>query len=365
MLEVADIFRRHGPEYREKLGSRMLPSHLRAMLDIEQCRTAARGGQVYFCHQCQKERYSYHSCKNRHCPKCGNEQANQWLDQQQQLLLPVPYFLVTFTLPAELRPLARSQQKTVYNLLFRTASQALLQLAHDPRFVGGTLGLVGVLHTWTRDLRYHPHVHFLVTGGALDHEGRWRSSAPNFLLHEHPLALLFRGKFRAALRQAGLSTAVARRVWQKDWVVDCEAVGSGLAACKYLAPYIFRVALSNHRLRQCSNGQVTFQYKESATQQIKTATLPAEKFIHRFLQHVLPPGFIKVRYYGLLSPRQRPRLAQVRQLLAATAARSTRQPAPVALPTLRTTVPPPLLTCPHCRGPLTLRGILAPSGRSP
>src|SRR5712691_9884727 len=173
MLEVAEIFRLHGPAYRQKFGSRMLPSHHRAMQDIEQCRTAARGGQLYFCQQCQEQRYSDHSCKNRHCPKCGNEQANEWLQQQQQLLLPVPYFMVTFTLPAELRPLARSQQKISYNLLFRTASQALQQLALDPRFVGGTLGLVGVLQTWTRDLRYHPHLHFLVTGGGLTADGRW------------------------------------------------------------------------------------------------------------------------------------------------------------------------------------------------
>src|SRR6266536_5213614 len=136
MLEVAEIFRLHGPEYRARFGARMLPSHLRAMQDIETCRTASLGGQLYYCAQCDEQRYSYHSCKNRHCPKCQNEQANEWLEAQKSLLLPVPYFMVTFTLPAELRPLARSHQKTVYNLLFRTASAALLKLAQDPRFVG-------------------------------------------------------------------------------------------------------------------------------------------------------------------------------------------------------------------------------------
>src|SRR5258708_14687386 len=176
MLEVVDIFRLHGPEYRAHFGDRMLPSHHRAMQDIEQCSTASLGGQVYFCHQCQAQRYSYHSCKNRHCPKCQNEQANQWLEKQKSLLLPVPYFMVTFTLPAQLRPLARSNQKTLYNLLFRASSQALLKLAQDPRFVGALAGIVRLLHTWTRQLLYHPHVHYLVTGGGLTADGRWCSS---------------------------------------------------------------------------------------------------------------------------------------------------------------------------------------------
>jgi len=363
MLELADIFRLHGPAYRAKFGSRMLPSHHRALQDIEQCRTAARGGQLYYCQQCDEQRYSYHSCKNRHCPKCGNEQANQWLEQQQQLLLPVPYFLVTFTLPAELRPLARSQQKLLYHLLFRASAAALLKLAQDPRFVGGTLGMVGVLQTWTRDLRYHPHVHYLVTGGGLSKQGSWRSAAKDFLVHEQPLGMIFRAKLRDALKQAGLFAQVERRVWKKDWIVDCRPVGSGLAACKYLAPYIFRVALSNHRLRSVENGNVTFTYKESATAQVKSCSLPAEKFISRFLQHVLPKRFIKVRYFGLLSPSNRHLLEQARQLLAATTSKPTRQTA-VPAPSLKNTAPP-LLTCPHCRGPLTLLGPLTPRGHSP
>ena len=320
MVELADIFRLHGPQYRAKFGARMLPSHRRAMQDIEQCRTAALGGQVYLCKPCDEKRYSYHSCKNRHCPKCGNEQANEWLDQQQQLLLPVPHFLVTFTLPAELRALARSHQKTVYHILFRASSAALMKLAQDPRFVGGQIGMVGVLQTWTRDLRYHPHVHYLVPGGGLSNDRRWRSSRADFLVHEKPLALIFRAKLRDALKQAGLLAGVDQRVWKKDWVVDCEPVGSGAAAFKYLAPYIFRVALSNKRILKLADGadgEVTFQYKESATQQLKTCSLPAEKFMGRFLQHVLPPRFVKVRYYGLLSPSNRHLLQRARLLLGA------------------------------------------------
>ena len=314
-LEVADILRLHGPQYREKFGARMLPSHRRAMQDIEQCRTAALGGQLYYCDNCKQQRYSYHSCKNRHCPKCGNQQANEWLDQQQNLLLPIPYFMVTFTLPQELRAVARANQKTIYNLLFRASSQALLKLAHDPRFVGGRVGLVGVLQTWTRDLRYHPHIHYIVTGGGLTDLDRWRPSRPDFLVPEKPLAIIFRAKLRDELKKAGLFAAVDRRVWKKRWVVDCQPVGSGAAACKYLAPYIFRLALSNRRILKLENGRVTFKYKDSASQQIKTANVTAEEFIRRFLQHLLPPRFIKVRYYGLLSPCNRHLLLKAGQLL--------------------------------------------------
>ncbi len=331
MVEVADIFRLHGPAYRAQFADRMLPSHLRAMQDIEQCRTAALGGQLYFCNQCQEQRYSYHSCKNRHCPKCGNDQANEWLAAQQELLLPINYFLVTFTLPQELRAVARSNQKTIYNLLFRAASQALLKLALDPRFVGAQIGMVGVLHTWTRQLLYHPHVHFIVTGGGLSDDGRWRCSRPDFLVHEKPLGIIFRAKLRDQLKKCGL---------------------------KYLAPYIFRVALSNNRLCSLHQGRVTFSYKDSASDQLKYCTLSAQEFIRRFLQHVLPPRFIKVRYYGLLSPAHRQRLQQARQLLSVTTCKPKSE-------VVKTIEPLPPLSCPLCRGPLTLIGPLAPRGRPP
>jgi hypothetical protein len=231
-------------------------------------------------------------------------------------LLPVNYFLVTFTLPQELRALARSNQKLSYNLLFRAASQALLKLAHDPRFVGGRLGMVGVLHTWTRQLIYHPHVHFIVTGGGLTDDGRWRAARADFLVPVKALSKIFRAKFRDQLKKTQLFAAVEARVWQQDWVVHSQPVGNGAAAFKYLAPYIFRVALSNHRLVKFAAGHLTFKYKESATEQIKSCTLTAEEFIRRFLQHVLPDRFVKVRYYGLLSPRHRHLLQRLKLLLA-------------------------------------------------
>src|SRR6266568_3918881 len=394
MLEVADIFRLHGPAYRQQFGSRMLPSHRRAMQDIEQCRTAALGGQLYYCDNCEAQRYSYHSCKNRHCPKCGNEQANEWLQAQKNLLLPINYFLVTFTLPAELRAVARSNQKLIYNSLFRASSKALLKLAHDPRFVGGRVGMMGVLHTWTRDLRYHPHIHYIVTGGGLSVDGRWRASGKDFLVHERPLAIIFRAKLRDELKKCGRFASVNQRVWKKDWVVDCKPVGNGAAAFKYLAPYIFRVALSNNRLRKLDPaGHVTFQYKESATDQIKHCTLTAREFIRRFLQHVLPVRFIKVRYYGLLAPRHRELLAQARQQLNAhtpnaaqtTAVKNslvtaainspaaignqqsafTRGPqagSPIAVVVNQQSA---ALRCPHCGNPMTRLGPLKPKARSP
>lgn len=358
MLEVADIFRWHGPDYRAKFSTRMLPSHLRAMQDIEQCRTDALGGQVYYCAQCDEQRYSYHSCKNRHCPKCQNEQANEWLEAQKSLLLPVPYFMVTFTLPAELRPLARSNQKTIYHLLFRASSQALLKLAQDPRFVGARLGMVGVLHTWTRQLLYHPHVHYLVTGGGLSADGNWKSARPDFLVPEKALAIIFRAKLRDELKNTGLFATVDRRVWKKRWVVDCEPVGSGEQAFQYLAPYIFRVAISNNRLRKLEHGKVTFAYKESATDQVKSCTVTAAEFIRRFLQHVLPNRFVKVRYYGLLSPKHRQLLQRARQLLTAATGKLKSKD-------LKLSEPLAPLRCPHCGGPLTLLSPLAPRGRAP
>jgi hypothetical protein len=318
MVEVAEIFRLHGAQYRAKYAHRMLRSHLRAMQDIESCRTASLGGEVYLCKKCERYRYSYHSCKNRHCPKCQNEQANEWLEEQKDLLLPVTHFMVTFTLPEELRAVARSNQKTVYNILFRASSQALQKLALDPRFVGGRIGMVGVLHTWTRDLQYHPHVHYIVAGGGLSEDGRWVASRKTFLVHVTPLGVIFRAKVRDELKKAGLFHRADKRVWNKDWVVHSESVGSGEAAFKYLAPYIFRVAISNNRILKLEDGKVTFKYKESATDQIKFSTVRAEEFMRRFLQHVLPERFVKVRYYGLLSPSNRRLLKRVRELLGAT-----------------------------------------------
>ena len=321
MVELAEIFRRYGPAYRARFGPHMLPSHHKAMRAIEQCRTPALGGQVYECPDCGESRYLYHSCRNRHCPKCQNGNAQEWLEAQRDLLLPVPYFLLTFTLPAELRTLARSNQRLFYDLLFRTSAEAAQSLARDPRFVGGQLGLVGVLHTWGRNLAYHPHVHYLVPAGGVASDGEtWLPArGANFLLPVKALSRIFRARFRDALRDTPHFAHLPAGVWQQEWVVHCQPVGNGLNALKYLAPYIFRVAISNRRILKVEDGRVTFRYRASDTGTLRTCTLPAEEFIRRFLQHVLPKGFVKVRYYGFFSPGLRQRLAAIRRQLDAAA----------------------------------------------
>ena len=313
MIELADIFRRYGPAYREKFKDRLLPSQRVAMDAIELCRTEAMGGQVYHCKQCQQTQYSYHSCQNRHCPKCQSHLADQWLARQQAFLLPAPHFLMTFTLPQPLRALARRHNKVVYNLLFRTSATALQELARDPRFIGGQIGMIGVLHTWGRNLSYHPHVHYLVPGGGLAADGQtWLPSRHNLLVHVKPLSILFRAKFRDALKKTDLFNLIPPQTWTQSWVVHSKPVGSGHMALKYLARYLFRVAISNYRILKVNNDRVTFRFKDTASGQSKTCTLTAEDFIGRFLQHVLPKGFVKLRYYGFFSPGQRHILNRIR-----------------------------------------------------
>ena len=369
MTELAEIFRCYGPHYRAKFGERMLPSHRQAMRDIEHCRTEALGGHVYHCEHCDESQYSYHSCKNRHCPKCQNEAGQQWLEQQQDLLLPVPYFLVTFTLPTELREVARRHQKLIYHLLFRASAAALQQLARAPRFVGGQIGMVGVLHTWTRDLSYHPHVHYLVPGGGLAPDGRaWLSSRQDFLVHVKPLSRLFRAKFRDALQKTGLFDLVPAETWTKEWVVHCQPVGSGVTALKYLAPYILRVAISNNRIVKLADDQVTFGYKDPNTGKNRHCTVTAEEFIRRFLQHVLPKGFVKVRYYGFFSHSKRHLLHRIRQLLqhwVTTRSPDETEAGPVAKPKTKPSVPDQAHRCPQCGRVMRLIETLKPQRRRP
>jgi len=358
MVEAAEIFRKHGPEYLGKYGERMPRRQLRAMRDIQRCRTPELGGQAYVCAKCEQTRWSYHSCKNRHCPKCGNDQAEKWLEDQKQLLLPVIHFLVTFTLPEELRRVARSNQKTVYNILFRASSEALQKLAWDERFVGGRVGMVGVLHTWTRALIYHPHVHYIVTGGGLSEKSEWKRSREDFLVPVRALSVIFRAKFRDLLKKTELFDQVDPRVWKKEWVVHSEPVGSGQAAFKYLAPYVFRVAISNSRIVKLEDGRVTFKYKDSATDQVRFCTVSAQEFIRRFLQHVLPERFVKVRYYGLVSPGNRELLKRAREALGARATGSI-------VSEDKTSIQRDLLRCPNCGSEMKLIGKLSARGREP
>jgi hypothetical protein len=353
MPELADILRLHGPDYIARYQDRLLPSHRRTIHDICACRTEALGGHLYRCPKCHQEHYQYHSCKNRHCPKCQNDQADRWLDKQRHLLLPVLYFMATFTLPQGLRALARGHQKVIYDLLFQASQQAIQKLAADPKYVGGTLGMIGVLQTWTRDLRYHPHVHYLIPGGGLAPDGRtWRPARHNYLLPEKSLARIFQAKFRDLLKKAGLFEQIPRKIWRQDWVVDIISVGSGEAALKYLAPYIFRVAISNRNILHLKDGQVTFRYRDSKTNTSRTATLPADRFIGQFLQHVLPRGFQKVRIYRLLHPKQRHLLAIVKEQLDP-GSPETVEPSHDSTSARQIPSRPAAVLCPHCACEMT------------
>jgi len=360
-LELADVFRRYGPAYRQKYAGRIPGNHLLAMRAVEQCRPPALGGQLYYCPTCDELQYSYHSCRNRHCPKCQNENAQAWLEKQQDLLLPVPYFLLTFTLPAGFNEVARSHQCLLYDLLFKTSAAAIQQLAQEPRWIGGQIGMVGVLHTWGRNLAYHPHLHYLVpAGGWNEAEQRWLPARPNFLLPVRALSRVFRGKLQRALRETDCYARIPAHVWQQEWVVHCEEVGSGLNALKYLAPYIFRVALSNNRLLKLENDRVTFRYRDTETGAEKCCSLAALDFIHRFLQHVLPHHFVKVRYYGFFAPTRRARLAVLRQSLPLTSA-SLIPPADQAAPSPGSApAHPHSFLCPHCGQPMLFQHSLAP-----
>ena len=212
-LELADIFRQYGTAYRQKYSAHLLPSHRRALRDIERCRTEALGGQVFTCSACGEVQYSYHSCRNRHCPKCQHERAQEWLQFQQELLLDAPYFFLTFTIPAELRIFASRNQKLFYNTLFRASAQATQILARDPRFIGGQIGLVGVLHTWTRNLVYHPHIHYLVPGGGLDPDlHTWRKARKKYFMPVPALSKLFRARFQHLLRETPIFAKIPSRV---------------------------------------------------------------------------------------------------------------------------------------------------------
>ena len=363
MLTLAQIFQRYGPAYRDLYADRMPQSHRRAMRDIEQCRTEALGGHVLVCPACGHQRYHYHSCKNRPCPACQNDAVNIWLAKQRELLLPVTYFLATFTLPDRRRELARSPQKIVYSILFTAAAKALQTLADDPHFVGDRIGLIAVLHSWARDLVYHPHVHFLVPAGAISPDGSaWVPTRyQDYLAPVKALSIIFRVKFRDALAKTDLYRLVDRNIWSVDWVVHCQPAGMGEHALAYLTPYVYRVALTNNRLVSLENNQVTFRFRKSGKKAWGTMTLPALAFIHRFLQHILPRGFVKVRYYGFLSFTQRALLRTVRYVPALRhrpQKKKHRRPIQNRPPTLKH---PRLFICPRCGATLGIQQLLLSS----
>jgi hypothetical protein len=354
VVELADIFRRAGQAYSDAFQGRIPPSHRRAMRDITLCRTPALGGSLYACDHCDRLDYSYHSCRNRHCPKCQDDRAQAWLQRLRHRLLPCDHFLLTFTLPAQLRPLARSHQRLVYSILLREAAAAVQALANDPQWIGGRPAILAVLHTWSRTLAYHPHVHLLVSAGGLSPDGSaWLKPAhPRFLFPGYAVSSIFRAKVRDALRHAGLLQGTDPSVWTRRWIAHVQHIGNGHHAALYLSRYVYRVALSNHRIESFQNHRVTFRYTHAKTHQTRRMTLPALDFIARFLQHVLPSGFAKIRSYGLLSPSCRQGLERARQLLESAAAQLPRRHATTTEPEdpspAGSTQPTPRL-CPACK----------------
>ena len=354
-MNLADVLRRHGPAYLHKYGSRMPASHRKAMESIVRCHTPAAGGSLYGCDGCGQRHFAYHRCGHRACPQCGHPQAKAWLEAQSERLLPVTYFLLTFTIPQELRALFRSHQRLCYDLLFAESAASLGDLARQPRYLGGEPGMLGVLHTWTRQLVYHPHVHYLVPGVVLGHDGTLGfPKDPGYLVPVQRLSARFRSRLHQRLRSEHpqIHAQVPRAVWRKAWVVHCQPAGRGREALGYLSRYIYKTALSSTRILHQDDRSVCFSYRDSASQQERTLSVSGEEFLRRFLQHVLPRGFRRVRSFGWLSPAARRRFEQVCALLDARCA-----PRP-----LRLRIAPTLVECPHCRKPMRR---LAQSGRAP
>lgn len=345
---MAEIFRRHGSAYRAQFADRMPRDQIRAMRAIERCRTAELGGQHWRCSQCGTERWSFHSCGNRSCPACGHDDAREWLRRQEALRLPVTYHLCTFTVPEELRMAIRSHPREGLAILFASSSSTLLDLCANPEWFGARPGVTGVLHTNTRALVYHPHVHYLVTGGGVAPDGSWREAQNKFLVPVRALSGVYRARFRDALRKKlpDVFASIPEKVWRSDWVVHSKPVGSGELALRYLSRYIYRTALADSAILAHDEHTVTFRYRDSETGKSRKMTLPVMEFIRRFLQHVLPSGLVKVRHYGLHHPRQRATLKLVRAALCL----RRNLPLPVSPPPPE---PKPCL-CPKCSAPMML-----------
>jgi len=275
------------------------------------------GHHLYRCPACEKVHVANSSCGNRHCPMCQGEKSERWLFKELKKSLPCSYFLLTFTVPEGLRPFLRAHQRTGYAALFEAASEAIGTLAQDKRFVGcDRCGFTGILHTWGRQLQYHPHLHFIVPGGGLNEDhSAWIPSRPEFFIHVHPLSRAFRHRFRKRMRKAGLEERIPPEVWEQEWNVNSKAVGNAQAALRYLANYVFRVAITANRIRSFQSGTVRFAYHKVGSRRERTMQLDASEFIRRFLQHVLPRGFMKIRHYGFLNPNARMSLQRVRELI--------------------------------------------------
>jgi hypothetical protein len=371
MLELADIVRQAGPAYIERHRSELAWPHLKALQAIQNCRTAALGGHLDSCSQCGHQAISYNSCRNRHCPKCQIAAREQWLAARSAELLPVPYYHVVFTLPRALSALVLQNKRWLYNLLFRASAETLLEVAANPKYLGAQIGFLSVLHSWGQRLDHHPHLHCVVPGGGMSLEGLAWKSPPRrgFFLPVRVLSRVFRGKFVAGLKrlfrrrqlqfhgalrhwsEAKLFRRFLRSLFPSDWVVYAKKpFGGPEHVLQYLARYTHRVAISHHRLLSFANRQVTFRWKDYAHgNQQRNMTLTTDEFLRRFLLHVLPRGFMRIRHFGFLAHRQRgEHITQCRLLLLSqnSLPSSASVPAqPVAVRRL----------CPLCAGVMEIR----------
>lgn len=382
-LEVADIFRAHGQEYRH--GHKLSVRHRRAMRAVEICRTAELGGHVDECDQCGRLRISYNSCRNRHCPKCQGLDKERWVEARKEDLLPTVYFHVVFTVPEGVKPLALRNQDVAYSILFKAASESLKELTEDPKHLGAEVGFIAILHTWSQTLMDHPHLHCIVTGGGLSQDRlRWVPSKKEFLLPVKVLSRLFRGKFLAYLKKAyrngklvfpgkiahlreeSAFSALLRELYGQEWVVYCKPpFQNAETVMDYLGRYTHRVAISNNRLVKLEGGKVIFLYRDRGdNDKVKPMTLDANEFIRRFLLHILPDGFMKIRHYGILSNRNRKsELSLCKELLGLNNQdeRKGRKAESWQDLLTRVTGDDPRL-CPYCgRGKMVLKEVLNPS----
>jgi hypothetical protein len=346
MLTLTAIFTTYAPEYIERYPN--LPaSHHKALDAICHCRTGAYGYSLSACESCGRHHHIAHACGNRHGPQCQHQKAAQWLHSQLDTQLPGPYFLITFTVPEALRPFCRSHPRLAYQALFSASSQALKRLAKEPRFIGTTLpGFTGILPTWGRQLQYHPHIHSIVPGGGLSPECEaWLPSRAHFYVPVRALSPIFRALFKQEMRTAGQLEQIDPQVWNISWNVHSQATPNGATSFKYLAPYVFKVAISNRRIVGLQDRIVTFTYRKPGSSRPRTTRLDVLEFMRRFLQHVLPAGFMKVRHFGCMNANCRIQTDTIRQMITAQTGATPAPPRSIA-------TPPAQVTCPHCGAPL-------------
>ena len=316
MGAIAEIFKRYGNDYIETFKGKMPYAHIKAIRTIKRCRTIRSGINFYKCRSCKDQQYIYRACGSRNCPNCQQYKTEEWLQKRLEDRLAGQHFMVTFTVPKNLRPICRKEQAVAYNIMFQASSEAIHQLMADKKYVGCDLaGFFGVLHTWGRQLQYHPHIHYIIPAGGIDRKQKiWKPSRQDYLVNIKALSKLYRGKLVAKFKEKGI--AIPKNIWDKDLVVDIKQLGhSPQGALKYLAPYVYKMAISDSRIVSCKNGKVTFLYRKKDSKRYKKITVDVFEFMRRFLQHVLPSGFMKVRYYGFMSPSCKVSTDEIRRMM--------------------------------------------------